>query len=257
MGRTWDDNRIYGHLVVGCFWAAMSLWWLAKILQRWRKMGPEGFRISPFYCAGKSAIPVESIFKICIGVFYGYSEYYTGYDSNGSFVNTKNAHHMAVCAVLTMSGLVDLGIRWNVVVPEQLSYIFLMAVGLTDGWLMSVHNDVSFGEGRLGTDMHQAAGMDPMIGILFLTCEMLHPRSLAIALLRPIFGLHQGALFATMSFVLYQPCCPWDDRHVPIFHALNLGCYMLSAGLALTVAMLVHRGSRKSAYKNGKLPILC
>ncbi|CAG0886754.1 unnamed protein product [Darwinula stevensoni] len=173
-------------------------------------------------------------------------EYYTGFDSNGKFTHLGHAHHVAVATALAASGIVDLGVRYKLVAPERVSYLFAVFLFLIDGWLMTVHNDSSLNEGELSSTMHRSSALDVMMLVTSLVLEMFHRRSVGIALLRPIVGLHEAILFITMSFVLFQPCCPWDDRHIPFFLALYVGYYMLVCSFVLILVMTLYRHSGDS-----------
>ncbi|CAG0886752.1 unnamed protein product [Darwinula stevensoni] len=250
--RGWNVDIVYAHFVAGSLWIVLSLWWLVKSLQRWKKTGPDGFHGSSFYCAGKREVPVESIFKIFVGIVYASVEYHTAFE-NGVLVAPKHYHHVAAFSLLAVSGFADLALRRKIVFPESISNFFMACFLVSYWWIMEKHNDNSMSEGVFAVAMHIGTGEDLLMMAMTIIVEALHPQSLTIALLRPIIGFHQAALFWTMTCTLYAPCINWDERHIPIYYGCYVGWFVVVTTLVLGAVIWVNRTLRYALSLSEKI----
>ena len=246
-----------GHALPGSFFIIFSVWWTWRIFSRFYNCRRNNTRFTataiyncPFLPGRLKEWPMEGVVKIFF-VFVGFSlEIYTGFGSNGRFVNMSNGQHATMFFYFGFTGIVDILLYFKAPLPKDMDYASMLLALMAEGLLFKFH---LHGRTDLDVLVHTLLLYGIAANMVAVMVEMRYRHNVLSPLSRAYFLLLQGTWFWQVGWILYPPfdsSARWDEEdHEQMmiatmmftWHAIADVLFMLVIGAA--VALLHKRFS--------------
>ncbi|CAH1802852.1 unnamed protein product [Owenia fusiformis] len=231
-------GTLLGHAVPGTLFILFAIWWSVNIWKRYlisRRENLEYKNSLTFPCGcccqGLKTFQVEGILKVVASTVGIIGELVTGFKDGQ--MELGNWHHVTMYAGMLVSGLVDILLHHQKLLPEGTDYITFGLAVLVEGVLFYFH---IHDRDDLDIQLHSILICIIGFGVVTLAVEYTTPQSHLGGFARSYAFLLQGIWFWVVGLILYAPTiAPWativdnNETELIMKTALILGWMMIGS----------------------------